>query len=94
MTTMTPAQTDKYEIAAKAHLAGVDHGRWVRLTAAQQRDIFGAYLFGKKSLRISTDGQGSVEYVHSVCYGTDFSGGVYSLERIAEAVNGGHRLTF
>jgi hypothetical protein len=85
--------TDKYEIAARAHLAGLD-GRWLRLPAAQQRAIFGANLFGKKKILIDTDNQGVVHYAFSVCFGTDWATGEYSFEEIARQVNEGRPLTF
>lgn len=91
---MTATGTDKYEVAARIALAGLDDGRWHRLTAAEQRAVFGAYLFGKKSLRFDTSNQGRVEYAYSCCFGTDACTGEHSLDRIAAAVNAGHRLAF
>jgi hypothetical protein len=85
--------TDKYEIAARAHLAGLD-GRWLRLTAAQQRAIFGANVYGKKQIFIDTDNQGVVHYSYSACYGTDWATGEHSFDRIVRAANDGHHLVF
>lgn len=70
----------RYTVATAFELAGVA-GRWVRLTADSQRDVFGHNIFGKCKVKISETG---IEVVRSVCFGTDWSGATIewaSLER-------------
>lgn len=85
--------TDKYQIAANVVLAGLDgfHGR---LTAKQQREIFGANVFGKKLINIDASGQGKVTGSFSVCFGTDRDFFEKSFEVIAKYVNDGYRMDF
>jgi hypothetical protein len=71
----------KYDLAAHLTLEGFDgyHGT---LTATQQRTLFGAALFGKKTVRISCDNQGLVEVFHACWEGTHTS---YSVEALSFA---------
>lgn len=73
----------KYETAAKLAMflqeqTGSVCGSWKgTMTAKLQRSIFGAYRFGKRSLRIN----GATEHlnaVRSLCFGTDFECESYS----------------
>lgn len=50
---------DKYQIATNIALAGLDSFEG-KMSAAQQRQIFGASIFGKKDIRIDNTGQGMV----------------------------------
>ncbi len=86
-------KTDKYEIAAAAALANIE-GRWLKLTAGQQRSIFGAYLFGQKTVRVDCNGQGRVEVTYSVCFGTDWASAEFTMDQVAAAANEGRRLHF
>jgi hypothetical protein len=63
---------DKYDLAARITLADLDgfHGK---LSAKQQREVFDAVLFGKKTVRISCDGQGTVEVLFPCWEGTHTS---------------------
>lgn len=49
------AAVDQYEIATRAYMAGL-HDFDGKLTAAQQRDIFGFAIFGRCSVQIDLDG--------------------------------------
>jgi hypothetical protein len=52
----------KYDIAANLTLFGKDY--WTgRMSAKEQRKIFGEYLFGKKTITINCDNQGTVSYI-------------------------------
>lgn len=84
---------DKYQIAANAAFTGLD-GFEGRLSAAKQRNIFGACLFGRKTIKIDASNQGRVTGGYSVCFGTDWSTFEFSFTEIAEAVNGGRKLSF
>jgi hypothetical protein len=72
-TTMT---RNKYDIAAAIMSADLD-GYEGKLTATQQRTLFGAVIFGKKTVRINCDNQGTVDVLHPCWEGTHTS---YSVE--------------
>ena len=67
----------KYETASKLAMflqeqTGSVFGSWKgTMRAAQQREIFGAYRFGKRSLRINGATE-QLRAVRSLCFGTDF----------------------
>jgi len=82
--------TSKYDIAAKVELASLD-GYEGRLTADQQRKVFGRYIFGKKVLKIDASNQGKVSWFVWACFGTDKSCGEFSFEEIAELANNPER---
>lgn len=75
----------KYEIAANIALAGLDSFDG-RMSAAQQRAIFGANVFGKKSITINNVNQGEIEVRYSAAYGTDQVLTRVSFEQVAQAV--------
>lgn len=77
---------NKYEIASRIALAGLD-GFTGRLTAAQQRELFGRNIFGRKKVTIDASGQGRVHGWHSAAYGTDSVFFDKSFEEIAELAN-------
>lgn len=85
--------TDKYQIAVNVTLAGLD-GFTGRLTAKQQREIFGANIFGKKTIKIDASNQGQVTGSFSVCFGTDSNHFEKSFEEIAKAANGDYAVNF
>jgi hypothetical protein len=82
---------DRYQIAANAEIAEVT-GRWLKLSKAQQENIFGAYLFGKQSLWIDLNGQGEVTASASCCFGTDSNVARWSLDEVAKAAQAGTKL--
>ena len=69
----------KYDLTEALMMADLDgfHGK---LTAQQQRAVFGAVVFGKKTITISCDGQGTVEVFHACWEGTHTS---YSIETLS-----------
>ena len=79
-------RTDKYEIACRVANADLD-GFEGKMTAKQQREVFGGYLFGRKTIRIDARGQGKVTGTFVVCFGTDSVFFEKSFDQIAEAVN-------
>jgi hypothetical protein len=85
--------TDKYQIAANVALAGLD-GFEGRLPAKRQREVFGANLFGKKTIKIDASSQGKVAGWFSVCFGTDHAAFEFSFEQIAQAVNSDYGVNF
>ena len=70
---------NKYDLAAQLTLGGLD-GYEGKLTAKQQRAVFGDVLFGKKTVRINCDNQGTVEVLHPCWEGTHTS---YSVETLS-----------
>jgi hypothetical protein len=84
---------DKYDIAANVAVADLD-GFTGRMSAAQQRSIFGSYLFGKKRLTIDASGQGRVYGWYSVCFGTDTGYFDVTFAEIADYANSGTAPTF
>jgi hypothetical protein len=60
---------DKYALAARIELAQLD-GQSLRLTAAQQRIVFGAALFGKRQLRFDAMNQGQIFVLEGSWEGT------------------------
>lgn len=60
---------NRYTIAAAFKLADLE-GKRFRMTADNQRAVFGFAIFGKASIRVTAEG---VTASRSVCYGTDFA---------------------
>lgn len=83
-------KTDKYDIASRIAIAGLD-GWTGRLTAEQQRKIFGQPLFGKKKVTLDCTNGGRVHGYRDVCFGTDWDSFDFSFETIAETVNSGRK---
>jgi hypothetical protein len=77
---------DKYTIAANVALAQLD-GFAGRLTAAQQRKLFGRNIFGRKQLTIDASGQGRVYGYYSVAFGTDSAFFSKSFDEISQLAN-------
>ena len=82
-----PQPTDKYEIAARIGVAGLDGFTGV-MDAKTQKQIFGANVFGRKVIKIDASGQGVVTGRFSVCFGNDFCTFSKSFQEIADIVNG------
>ena len=83
----------KYDIAEHVMATGLE-GFSGTMLAAQQRRIFGAYLFGRKTFAIDCDGQGRVHGTYSCAFGTDSAFFNKSFGQIAEAANDGTPLGF
>lgn len=84
----------KYDVAAQVTLAGIE-GKAVKLTAAQQRAIFGGYVFGRATIQADCTGQGKVTISknagHSdICRDTLFA--EYSFAQVAQAVTENRKL--
>lgn len=84
-----PADRSRYTVAAAFHLAGLTD-KWVRLTAASQRLVFGAVLFGKCLMRATCNGLG---ISRTVCFGTDAVGIIFGWERLEKVMAEGRRPT-
>jgi hypothetical protein len=82
--------TNRYEIAANCEIAGLA-GKSVKLSAQEQREIFGAYVFGKQTLIISLENQGGVT-AQKMSYPIDTLFHTWTLAEVAEAVNAGKKL--
>jgi len=80
------ATIDKYEIAGRVAVAGLD-GFKGTLTAAQQRQLFGRYIFGKMYMEISCYAPGTVKGFRKVCFGTDWEEYSLTFEEIAGIAN-------
>ena len=77
---------NKYDIAANLAIEKKDY--WAgRMSAKEQRAIFGAYIFGKKRLSINCDNQGTVEVRWKVAFGQDGHTVMVSFERAADLSN-------
>jgi len=59
-------------------------GKWIRLSAAQQRAIMGANVFGKKEFCIGEDGE--LRVAHSVAFGQDKEIIYYTLADVQRAI--------
>ena len=81
------ASPDRYTVAAAFQLAGLTD-RWVRLNAATQRAVFGAYLFGKCSLRLDND---AIHVSRTACFGTDFSDTHFDWVALEQGIASGQR---
>ncbi len=81
-----PATINKYDIAERVMFAGLD-GFDGRMSANQQREVFGRAIFGRKRITISCDGQGEVEASWSAAFGTDRAGAAFSFAEVADYAN-------
>lgn len=84
---------DKYEIAARIEIEEMD-GFTGKMPAAQQKKIFGGYIFGKKTIAIDATNQGQVSGSFKVGFGEDANHFRFSFDQIANAVNGTYNLSF
>ncbi len=80
----------RYTVAAAFELAGFTD-KWVRLTAATQREVFGAVLFGKCNVRVNSEG---LQADRSVCFGTDFSSLRLGWDDLEQVMASGRRPCF
>ncbi len=81
----------KYDVASALAVAGVDNNRWHRLSAIEQRGMFGFPVFGKKEFRVDPSNQGQVTLRKSVPPG-DSIFAVYTYAQVATAINGKTKL--
>lgn len=83
----------KYDIAANIEIANLSNFDG-KMPAAQQREVFGANIFGKKSITIRNENQGAIEVRYSAAYGTDQVLTVISFEQIAATLVTNRPLSF
>lgn len=84
----------KYEIAAQVTMAEID-GEYLTLSAAQQREIFGGYVFGRTLIHADTTGQGKVTIRKNAGHGNicrDVLFAEFTFEQVAQAVSEGRKL--
>ncbi len=71
----------KYDLAANIAVLGLDAPKEFKLTAINQRKIFGFNLFGGQNIRIEETG---VTVWVSKCFGHDYDAEFFSFERLFE----------
>lgn len=79
------------DLAIELHLRGL-HDQRLRMTAKEQRELFGGYVFGKKEFHIDTDGIGHIYTFRSVCFGLDTETETWTLEQVIKAVDAKRKL--
>lgn len=77
---------NKYELAAIASINGLDNGEAYKLTASQQKEMFGFNVAGRKDITFNPAGQGTVVIGRSV-NGKDYVTRNYTYEEFAAAIN-------
>lgn len=77
---------NKYDIAALAAINGLDDWETRKLSAKQQRELFGFVICGRKDISFNPEGQGIVRIGRSVVP-NDYVCRDYSYEAFAERVN-------
>ncbi len=78
---------NKYDVAAIAATNDLEGENFHKLTAAEQRELFGFAAFGRKSVNFESDGQGTVRIASTACFGTDGNVTLLSYEQFAEYCN-------
>jgi hypothetical protein len=76
----------KYDVAAIAAINGLDDAECHKLTAQQQREIFGFVAVGRKDISFDPRDQGMVRVGRSV-NGNDYVWRDYSYEEFAQCIN-------
>jgi hypothetical protein len=86
--TKAPACTaiTKYDLSERIMLLGLD-GYNDKMSADQQRRVFGRALFGRKRIQISCEGQGEVWACWSAAFGTTTAGAGFTFDEIADYIN-------
>jgi hypothetical protein len=84
-----PKKADRYTLFEAAALLGFE-GRWVRMSAADQRALLGFAVFGKRAFRVNADG--IVEVIRSTCFGSDYELGCYAPGFVVKAAVDGKQL--
>lgn len=83
---------NKYDIAAMIEVMGIA-GQRVKMSAAQQREIFGAVIFGKQNVQFDLTGQGMVEVTRNTSGPTsDLLFNQFSLDEVVAAAQTGKEL--
>lgn len=76
----------KYDVASALAVEGLDDRKWHRLSAAEQRAVFGFPVFGKKEFRVDPSNQGEVRLQKHVIP-NDIIFAIYSYAEVATAIN-------
>ena len=82
---MNEARMTKYDLAARLMLEGLD-GFDGKMSADEQRRVFGRALFGKKRITITCDGQGEIWAHWSAAFGTTTAGAGFTFEQVADYI--------
>ena len=64
-------------------------GQWVRLSAADQRAVIGAPVFGKLAFRVNDDC--TIDVIRSSCFGMDYEQATYNNTDVQAAIAQGVR---
>ena len=72
----------KYDLCERLMAEGLD-GFDGRMSATDQRRIFGRPLFGKKRIQVSCDGQGEIRASWSAAFGTTTAGSTFTFDEVA-----------
>jgi len=75
----------KYDVATIAAIHNLDDDEYHKLSAAQQRKIFGFVICGRKDIRFNSRDQGTVIIGKSVL--TDYVSRDYTYEEFAQCMN-------
>jgi len=78
-------QRDFADLITAISLAGFE-GQWIRLSHAQQRELIGKAIFGKRAIKTSA---ADIQVYRSCCYGLDFDIAIYNNSSFNEAFNRG-----
>lgn len=77
---------NKYDLAALVAVNGLDDGEIRKLSAKQQRELFGFVICGRKDVSFEPNGQGMVRVGRTVT-GNDYVVAHYSYAEFAECIN-------
>lgn len=78
---------NKYDVASVVAMNELEGENYHTLTAAQQRELFGFNVLGRKSVNFESDGQGTVRIASSKAFGTDSTVIRLTYEQFAAKVN-------
>lgn len=85
-----PATPDRLALHEAAALLGIE-GKWIRMSAPDQRALMGHPVFGKQEFRVLESGD--VEVTRSTGFGTDSETCTYTPSRVAGALVARKRLS-
>lgn len=82
---------NKYEIATIAAINDLDDGETRKLTSAQQREMFGFVVVGRKDISFDPRDQGTVR-VGKWTDATNYSSWTFTYEQFAQSINDRQRV--
>ena len=85
-----PSKPDRLALHEAIALLDLE-GKWIRMTAPDQRAIMGSPVFGKQEFRVLATGD--IEVSRSICFGTDAEQATYSPATVAGALAARKRLS-